>query len=97
MTNNSATNNPATNNPATNNAATSNPAARLGILIGAICSIIGTAAGFYVGILKPALDRGGALNLPVPLLALSLGLLAIALYCIVRVLRKPINNSAKHW
>ena len=76
---------------------TQNPAARLGILIGAICSVIGTAAGFYFGILKPALDRGGDFNVPLPLLSLSGALLLLALYCIVRVLRKPIRNSANHW
>jgi Mg/Co/Ni transporter MgtE len=40
-------------------------AARVGIIIGAVLGTIGALAGFYVGILRPAIDSGQWKQLPI--------------------------------
>jgi len=39
--------------------------AKLGVIIGAIFSVLGTVAGFYFGVVRPALSSGQAHDLPV--------------------------------
>jgi hypothetical protein len=75
-----------------------NRQARLGFLFGAVFSLIGTAAGFYVGLLKPALDRGESLlDLPPGLLLLSAAFLLGAAVVLFKLLRPEPAPRAEEW
>ena len=75
-----------------------NPRARLGVILGALCSFVGTAAGFYVGLLKPALDRGESLlDLPPGLLLMSAAFLLGTAVVLFKLLRPEPAPRPEEW
>jgi len=79
--------------------------AKLGVVIGAIFSLLGTAAGFYFGVIRPALLSGKLHELPVRsvLMGAVLGALLI-LVCGIFLWRwvrgpkrPPAESDADEW
>jgi len=79
--------------------------AKLGVVIGAILSLLGTVAGFYFGVVRPALLSGKLYELPVRsvLMGAVLGALLI-LVCGIGLWRwvrgpkrPPAESDADEW
>jgi len=72
--------------------------AKIGVIIGAIFSMLGTAAGFYFGVVRPALSNGQTHTLPPYSLLAGIILLAILITaCGFYLSHPPSDQNEENW
>jgi hypothetical protein len=70
----------------------------LGVVAGVLLAFGGVGTGIYLGMIKPALDSGAQLVIPVRFIVVSATMLtAVGSFAIYRLSRRSRTPSRDHW
>jgi hypothetical protein len=70
----------------------------LGVVSGVLLALGGVGTGIYLGMIKPALDAGAPVVIPVRFIVVSVTMLSVVgLFAIYKLSRRPRMPPGDHW